>query len=86
MRRNSAPVPDNAADVAPVVMSVTAAEVKLAPMHEELRLLGTTVAMRHITLRAPAAGRVTGLHLESGDLRQDRPSGRACDQPRDRGG
>ena len=66
--QNSAPVPNNAADVAPVVMSVTAAEVKLAPMHEELRLLGTTVALRHITLRAPAAGRVTGLHLESGDL------------------
>ena len=36
-------------------------------MRQELRLLGTTVAMRHITLRAPAAGRVTGLDLQSGD-------------------
>jgi len=36
-------------------------------MRQELRLLGATVAMRHITLRAPAAGRVTGLNLQSGD-------------------
>ncbi len=51
----------------PVVMSVTAAEVRIAPMREELHLLGTTVAMRHITLRAPAAGRVIGLNLQNGD-------------------
>ncbi len=50
-----------------MVMSVTAAPVRLAPMHQDLHLLGTTVAMRHITLRAPAAGRVTGLNLQSGD-------------------
>jgi multidrug efflux pump subunit AcrA (membrane-fusion protein) len=36
-------------------------------MHQELRLLGTTVALRHITLRAPSAGRVLGLNLQSGD-------------------
>lgn len=49
------------------VMAVTAARVRIAPMRADLRLLGTTVAMRHITLRAPAAGRVTGLELQSGD-------------------
>jgi membrane fusion protein (multidrug efflux system) len=51
----------------PVVMSVTAARVRIASMRAEIRLLGTTVAMRHITLRAPAAGRVMGLELQSGD-------------------
>jgi membrane fusion protein, multidrug efflux system len=51
----------------PVVMLVTAAKVRVAPMRQELRLLGTTVAMRHITLRAPASGRVLGLDLQSGD-------------------
>lgn len=65
---NGASSPDNGAEVQPaVVMSVTAAPVRLAPMHQDLHLLGTTVAMRHITLRAPAAGRVTGLNLQSGD-------------------
>lgn len=52
---------------ATVTMAVTAARVTIAPMHNELRLLGTTVALRHITLRAPAAGRVLGLKIESGD-------------------
>ncbi|HEY2104186.1 MAG TPA: efflux RND transporter periplasmic adaptor subunit [Candidatus Binataceae bacterium] len=51
----------------PVVMAVTAAKVRIAPMREEFRLLGTTAAMRHLTLRAPAAGRVTGLNLQNGD-------------------
>lgn len=50
-----------------VVMSVTAAKVRIAPMREELRLLGTTVARRHITLRAPAAGRVMDFNLQNGD-------------------
>ncbi|HZY59826.1 MAG TPA: efflux RND transporter periplasmic adaptor subunit [Candidatus Binataceae bacterium] len=61
---------DNSSDAQPAppaVMSVSAAKVRIAPMRQELRLLGTTVAMRHITLRAPAAGRVTGLNLETGD-------------------
>jgi len=62
--------PDDSAEsqpAPPVVMAVTAARVRIAPMRAELRLLGTTVAMRHITLRAPAAGRVMGLELQSGD-------------------
>ena len=49
------------------VMAVTAAKVTVGPMHQELRLLGATVALRHITLRAPSAGRVLGLNLQSGD-------------------
>lgn len=66
---NGSSPPDNAADEEQpaVVMSVDAAPVGIAPMRQELRLLGTTAAMRHITLRAPAAGRVTGLNLQSGD-------------------
>lgn len=50
-----------------VVMSVTAARVRIAPMREELRLLGTTAARRHLTLRAPAAGRVLDFNLQNGD-------------------
>jgi multidrug efflux pump subunit AcrA (membrane-fusion protein) len=51
----------------PAVMSVTAARVRVAPMRQELRMLGTTAAARHITLRAPAAGRVVGFNLQNGD-------------------
>jgi multidrug efflux pump subunit AcrA (membrane-fusion protein) len=58
---------DSQEEQPPVVMSVTAATVRMAPMREELRLLGTTAAMRHITLRAPAAGRVIGFSLQNGD-------------------
>jgi membrane fusion protein, multidrug efflux system len=50
-----------------VTMSVTGARVAIAPIHGEIRLLGTTVALRHITLRAPTAGRVLGFNLQSGD-------------------
>ena len=57
----SAPAPQS------VTMAVTAAHVIVAPMRRELRLLGTTVAMRHVQLRAPAAGRVLGLDLQVGD-------------------
>lgn len=52
---------------APVVMAVSGAKVTRAPMRAELSLLGTTVAQRHLTLRAPSAGRVIGLTLQSGD-------------------
>lgn len=60
---------DSGADARPAnpSMSVAAARVSVAPMHGELRLLGVTVARRHLTLRAPASGRVTGLNLNSGD-------------------
>jgi membrane fusion protein, multidrug efflux system len=50
-----------------VVMAVTGATAIVAPMHNDIRLLGTTVALRHITLRSPAAGRIVGFNLQSGD-------------------
>ncbi|MGH7932424.1 MAG: efflux RND transporter periplasmic adaptor subunit, partial [Candidatus Binataceae bacterium] len=50
-----------------VVMSVTGARVRVAPIRAEIRLLGTTVAQRHISLRAPTAGRVIGFNLRNGD-------------------
>ncbi len=49
------------------VLAVTAVPVKVAPMRSELDILGTVAALRHVTLRAPAAGRVLGLNLQSGD-------------------
>jgi multidrug efflux pump subunit AcrA (membrane-fusion protein) len=52
---------------AAVVMAVDAARVTVEPISSEIRLLGTTVALRHFTLRAPAAGRVLGLNLQNGD-------------------
>jgi multidrug efflux pump subunit AcrA (membrane-fusion protein) len=50
-----------------VTMAVSAAQVTVAPMRRELRLLGTTVAARHLQLRAPSAGRVLGFNLQNGD-------------------
>src|SRR5713101_9397398 len=64
----------SAGPASPTIMAVTAAKVTVGPMRQELRLLGTTVALRHLTLRAPAAGRVLGLNLQSGD--RDRKSTR----------
>jgi multidrug efflux pump subunit AcrA (membrane-fusion protein) len=58
---------ENAESQPEAIMAVTAAPVRVIAMRQELRLLGTTVAMRHITLRAPSAGRVTGLNLQEGD-------------------
>jgi len=58
---------DESTPPAAVTMSVTGARVVVAPIHSEIRLLGTTVALRHITLRAPTAGRVLGFNLQSGD-------------------
>jgi membrane fusion protein (multidrug efflux system) len=46
---------------------VSAARAELHPMTSELRLLGKTVAMRHVIIRAPTAGRVIGMKLVSGD-------------------
>jgi len=46
---------------------VSAARAEVHPMASELRLLGKTVAMRHVIVRAPTAGRVTGMKLVSGD-------------------
>jgi membrane fusion protein, multidrug efflux system len=57
---------DNAEEPA-ISMAVSAAPVVTKPMRQELRLLGQTVAQRHISLRAPAAGRVIGLGILTGD-------------------
>src|SRR5438874_3872172 len=46
---------------------VRVVKVRHAPMTRELRLLGKTVALRTITIRANAAGRVAGLTLNGGD-------------------
>jgi RND family efflux transporter MFP subunit len=51
----------------PVIMSVSAAQVRILPMRQVLHLLGTTEAMRHITLSAPASGRVSRFNLQDGD-------------------
>ncbi len=46
---------------------VSAAKAEIHPMTSELRLLGKTVATHHVIIRAPTAGRVTGMKLVSGD-------------------
>lgn len=58
---------EGAPPAAEVVMTVKVVKARRAPMRQQVRLLGVTVALRHITLRAPTAGRVLGLTLESGD-------------------
>jgi membrane fusion protein (multidrug efflux system) len=57
----------NAAEPSAITMTVSGARVQLKPMRSDLRLLGETVARRHIWLRAPAAGRVIGLNIQTGD-------------------
>ncbi len=57
---------ENAAPSNPVLL-VSAAKAEVHPMTSELRLLGKTVAMRHVIIRAPTAGHVTGMKLVSGD-------------------
>jgi len=57
---------ESAAQPNPVLL-VSAARAEVHPMTSELRLLGKTVATRHVIIRAPAAGRVTGIDLKSGD-------------------
>jgi RND family efflux transporter MFP subunit len=48
-------------------MAVTVAKVTTAPMESSLRMLGTTTARQRVTVRAPAAGRLSGLHVGLGD-------------------
>jgi RND family efflux transporter MFP subunit len=47
-------------------MTVSGARATLAPMKCDLSLLGTTVAARHVIIRSPAVGRVTGFDLRVG--------------------
>ncbi|MBV8135881.1 MAG: efflux RND transporter periplasmic adaptor subunit [Deltaproteobacteria bacterium] len=57
---------DESQEVAPV-MVVAAAPATITPMISTLRVLGVTVANHHVTIRAPAAGRLTGISLKNGD-------------------
>ena len=66
------PAPQSADDdeeTAPAspTMVVTAVQAEVMPMQEELSLLGKTVATHHVIIRAPTAGRVTGMKLVTGD-------------------
>jgi multidrug efflux pump subunit AcrA (membrane-fusion protein) len=60
---------DDTADAKPAnpTLLVSAARAQVHPMTSDLRLLGKTVAMRHVIIRAPTAGRVIGMKLVSGD-------------------
>jgi len=58
---------DNAAPAKKPILLVTAAAAQVQPMKSELRLLGKTVATRHVIIRAPTPGRVVGMWLASGD-------------------
>ncbi len=50
-----------------VVMAVTGARVRVAPIVRQIRMLGVTAAIRQVSLRAPTAGRVVGFKLQVGD-------------------
>jgi multidrug efflux pump subunit AcrA (membrane-fusion protein) len=57
-----------AGEAAPkIVLAVSAARAAVAPMRERVVLPGVTAALRTLTLRAPAAGRVVGLAVSTGD-------------------
>ncbi len=59
---------DTSAKTAPApVLIVTAVRAAIAPMRRELHVMGTTVALAHVTIRSPAAGRVIDIHVQNGD-------------------
>jgi multidrug efflux pump subunit AcrA (membrane-fusion protein) len=57
---------EEAAPANPTLL-VSAARAEVHPMKSELRLLGKTVAVRHVIIRSPTAGRVIGMKLVTGD-------------------
>ncbi len=65
-RTDSAQAPASQATKAPV-LAVTTAHVISAPMRRTLTVLGFTVALQPVILRAPTAGVVTGINLQAGD-------------------
>ncbi|MBV8770848.1 MAG: efflux RND transporter periplasmic adaptor subunit [Deltaproteobacteria bacterium] len=65
--RSGASEDQDAHTPAAVTMAVSGARVATKPIRREVKLLGETVAQRHISLRAPAAGRVIGLSILTGD-------------------
>ncbi len=64
---HATPSTEDLTEPATINMTVTGAHVAIKPMRAEVRLLGQTVARRHILLRSPAAGRVIGLNILTGD-------------------
>ena len=59
---------DAPAEAAPkVVLAVSAARVTIKAMRQEIALPGVTAALSTLILRAPAAGRVVGLAVTTGD-------------------
>ncbi len=59
---------DAASETAPKVgLAVSAARVAVQPMSQQVSLIGTTAALRTLTLRAPTSGRVIGLEVTTGD-------------------
>ena len=65
--QTGAPTRDESQETAPTML-VTGAPAIVAPISKSLRVLGITVAMRHITVRSPSAGRVMGITVKNGDL------------------
>jgi len=49
------------------VLLVSAEKADVHPMKSEVRLLGKTVATRHVIIRSPTPGRIVGMKLVSGD-------------------
>lgn len=54
-------------EAAPTLL-VTVAPAVVAAMSTTLRALGVTAATRHITIRSPATGRISGINLKNGDI------------------
>ena len=52
----------------PPTLTVSAAQATVAPIQQETVLTGVTVALQHLTLRAPASGRITDFSLQTGDM------------------
>ncbi|MGH7778487.1 MAG: efflux RND transporter periplasmic adaptor subunit [Candidatus Binataceae bacterium] len=49
------------------VLLVTAASATIEPMRQEVNVIGSTVALTHVTIRSPTAGRVIDIHIRNGD-------------------
>src|ERR1700691_5299037 len=66
--REAPPAGEAATGSAPrVVLAVSAARVAVRPMRQQVSLIGTTAALRTLTLRARTSGRVVGLEVTTGD-------------------
>jgi len=59
---------DSKAPAPAPVLLVTAARASVVAMRQELHVMGSTVALAHITIRSPASGRVIGIHIQNGDF------------------